>query len=133
MVGVYSVRHDGRSVVRLDGWVDGWVGGVGCLSVIWAEQRAEAVVSVGRITVTVKLLPYCDKQTTTARATSTRMVSARKGGGGDYEQDEDERMGVKHGPGGSLGGWEWLFRVVVHAAQYSPSTARVLLHVGLVE
>lgn len=80
MVGVYSVRHDVRSVVRLDGWVDGWVGGVGCLSVIWAEQRAEAVVSVGRITVTVKLLPYCDKQTTTAR--TTRMATARKGEGG---------------------------------------------------
>lgn len=83
MGGVYSVRHDGRSVVRLDVWVDGWVGGVGCLSVIWAEQRAEVVVSVGRITVTVKLLPYCDKQTTTARTTTTtRMSTARKGEGG---------------------------------------------------
>lgn len=53
------------------------------MSVIWAEQRAEegaeeeAVVSVGRITVTVKLLPYCDKQTTTARTTTTRMRTRR--------------------------------------------------------
>lgn len=95
MVGVYSVRHDGRSVVRLDGWVDGWVGGVGCLSVIWAEQRAEAVVSVGRITVTVKLLPYCDKQTTTARTTSTRMVSARKGGRGRLRAGRGRTNGCK--------------------------------------
>lgn len=60
------------------------------MSVIWAEQRAEAegeaVVSVGRITVTVKLLPYCDKQTTTARTRTTttrtrmrRMETARTG------------------------------------------------------
>lgn len=33
MVGVYSVRHDGRSVVRLDGWVDGWMGGLAALGV----------------------------------------------------------------------------------------------------
>lgn len=71
----------------LDGSLGGWV--FGCLSVIWAEQRTEAegegeaVVSVGRITVTVKLLPYCDKQTTTARTTTRtrmrRMETARTG------------------------------------------------------
>lgn len=88
----------------------GWV--VGCLSVIWAEQRAEeAVVSVGRITVTVKLLPYCDKQTTTARTTTTARMAMRKRTTtvwtGSWEtgncEDEDERMGVSMV--GWLGGW----------------------------
>jgi len=75
---VDGMAWQGRRIECREQWV---VGGIAlrcsCLSDIWALALAlyqlgeagragglvgRAVVSVGRITVTVKLLPYCDKQ-----------------------------------------------------------------------